>query len=127
MPEESVTERKTPPDIVLASLLGDGAEHAELGLFIYDDDGKYVARNVPTGKAIKVTIEVEPINALAEGVRDQLRRSEERAGLLKLAKAEPAVIAQKIGVDADTLMSVNRIPAGMRLKGSPSPMPEWAI
>jgi PAS domain S-box-containing protein len=43
--EESVTERKTPPDIVLASLLGDGAEHAEIGLFIYDDDGKYVAIN----------------------------------------------------------------------------------
>jgi membrane-bound lytic murein transglycosylase D len=31
-------------------------------------------------------------------------------------RATPAVIAQKIGVDADTLMSVNRIPAGMRLK-----------
>jgi PAS domain S-box-containing protein len=45
MTEESVTERKTPPDIVLASLLGDGAEHAEIGLFIYDDDGKYVAIN----------------------------------------------------------------------------------
>jgi PAS domain S-box-containing protein len=47
MTEESVTERKktTPPDIVLASLLGDGAEHAELGVFIYDDDGKYIAIN----------------------------------------------------------------------------------
>ena len=31
-------------------------------------------------------------------------------------RATPAVIAQRIGVDADTLMSVNRIPAGMRLK-----------
>ncbi len=31
-------------------------------------------------------------------------------------RAAPAAIAQKIGVDADTLMSVNRIPAGMRLK-----------
>jgi PAS domain S-box-containing protein len=45
IPEESVTERKTPPDIVLASLLGDGAEHAGIGMFIYDDDGKYVAIN----------------------------------------------------------------------------------
>jgi PAS domain S-box-containing protein len=45
MTEESVTERKPPPDIVLASLLGEGAEHAEVGLFIYDDDGKYVAIN----------------------------------------------------------------------------------
>jgi PAS domain S-box-containing protein len=45
MTEESVTERKTPPDIVLASLLGEGAENAEVGLFIYDDDGKYVAIN----------------------------------------------------------------------------------
>jgi PAS domain S-box-containing protein len=42
---EELTERRTPPDIVLASLLGDGAEHAEIGLFIYDDDGKYVAIN----------------------------------------------------------------------------------
>ena len=42
---EELTERKAPPDIVLASLLGDGAEHAEIGLFIYDDDGKYVAIN----------------------------------------------------------------------------------
>jgi PAS domain S-box-containing protein len=42
---EELEERKAPPDIVLASLLGDGAEHAEIGLFIYDDDGKYVAIN----------------------------------------------------------------------------------
>jgi PAS domain S-box-containing protein len=45
MTDKSLTQRKTPPDIVLASLLGDGAEHAEIGLFIYDDDGKYVAIN----------------------------------------------------------------------------------
>ncbi|MFC0573182.1 transglycosylase SLT domain-containing protein [Paraburkholderia solisilvae] len=31
-------------------------------------------------------------------------------------RAGPAAIAQKIGVDADTLMEVNKIPAGMRLK-----------
>jgi PAS domain S-box-containing protein len=42
---EEIVSRKPPPDIVLASLLGDGAENAELGLFIYDDDGKYVAIN----------------------------------------------------------------------------------
>jgi PAS domain S-box-containing protein len=42
---EELSDRKAPPDIVLASLLGDGAEHAEIGLFIYDDDGKYVAIN----------------------------------------------------------------------------------
>jgi PAS domain S-box-containing protein len=45
MTEESLTARKTPPDIVLTSLLGEGAENAEIGLFIYDDDGKYVAIN----------------------------------------------------------------------------------
>jgi membrane-bound lytic murein transglycosylase D len=32
------------------------------------------------------------------------------------ARTTPAAIAQKIGVDADTLMSVNKIPVGMRLK-----------
>ncbi len=31
-------------------------------------------------------------------------------------RARPFAIAQKIGVDAETLMQVNRIPAGMRLK-----------
>jgi PAS domain S-box-containing protein len=40
-----LTDRAAPPDVVLQSLLGDGAEHAEIGLFIYDDDGKYVAIN----------------------------------------------------------------------------------
>lgn len=45
MAEEQVTGHKTPPDIVLASLLGDGAEHAAIGLYIYDDDGRYVAVN----------------------------------------------------------------------------------
>jgi PAS domain S-box-containing protein len=45
MKEEILTGRKAPPDIVMASLLGDGAEHAEIGLFVYDDDGKYVAIN----------------------------------------------------------------------------------
>jgi PAS domain S-box-containing protein len=42
---EELTDRTAPPDVVLQSLLGDGAEHAEIGLFIYDDDGKYVAIN----------------------------------------------------------------------------------
>src|SRR5438132_1298855 len=60
------------------------------------DDGKYVARNVPAGKTVRVTIEVEPINALAEGVRDQLRRSEERARLLKLAKANDEQLTKHI-------------------------------
>ncbi|MFP6558524.1 transglycosylase SLT domain-containing protein [Paraburkholderia sp. B3] len=32
------------------------------------------------------------------------------------ARTTPAALAEKIGVDADTLMSVNKIPAGMRLK-----------
>ena len=45
MNDESLAKRTTPPDIVLASLLGDGAENAEIGVFIYDDDGKYVAIN----------------------------------------------------------------------------------
>jgi PAS domain S-box-containing protein len=45
MTDEILTGRTAPPDVVLESLLGDGAEHAGIGLFIYDDDGKYVAIN----------------------------------------------------------------------------------
>jgi len=33
------------PEVPFESLLGDGAENAEVGLFIYDDDGRYVAVN----------------------------------------------------------------------------------
>jgi PAS domain S-box-containing protein len=33
------------PDLVLTSLLGEGAENAEIGLFVYDDDGRYVSVN----------------------------------------------------------------------------------
>ncbi len=42
---EELTDRTAPADVVLETLLGDGAEHAEIGMFIYDDDGKYVAIN----------------------------------------------------------------------------------
>jgi PAS domain S-box-containing protein len=45
MTEESVSDRKTPPDIVIASLLGEGVANAEVGFYIYDDDGKYIAIN----------------------------------------------------------------------------------
>ncbi|MBI1915235.1 MAG: hypothetical protein HYS12_10930 [Planctomycetes bacterium] len=79
------------------------------------DDGKYVARNVPAGKNIRVTIEVEPINALAESVRDQLRRSEERARLLKLAKADDEPLTKRIKELKDRLKVLEE--AQKRVKG----------
>jgi PAS domain S-box-containing protein len=33
------------PAIVLETMLGQGAEEAEVGIYIYDDDGRYVAVN----------------------------------------------------------------------------------
>jgi PAS domain S-box-containing protein len=51
-PPDRMTDDPAPPasgnptpEIVLESLLGDGAENAAVGLFIYDDDGRYVAVN----------------------------------------------------------------------------------
>jgi PAS domain S-box-containing protein len=86
MTEESVTERKTPPDIVLASLLGDGAEHAEIGLFIYDDDGKYVAINRYAAELLgydrSELLEHDVGDFTAGGIdRDVLLRLEHREGV----------------------------------------------
>jgi PAS domain-containing protein len=37
--------REQAADVVQTTLLGDGADNVELGIFVYDDDGKYVAVN----------------------------------------------------------------------------------
>jgi PAS domain S-box-containing protein len=39
------TSRRSNREIVLGTLLGEGAEGAEIGISIYDDDGRYVAVN----------------------------------------------------------------------------------
>jgi PAS domain S-box-containing protein len=39
------TSRRSSREIVLGTLLGEGAEGAEIGISIYDDDGRYVAVN----------------------------------------------------------------------------------
>ncbi len=38
-------ERPPTPSIVLQALLGEAAEHAALGVSVYDDDGHFVAMN----------------------------------------------------------------------------------
>jgi PAS domain S-box-containing protein len=37
--------REQAADVVQTTLLGDGVDNVELGIFVYDDDGKYVAVN----------------------------------------------------------------------------------
>jgi PAS domain S-box-containing protein len=86
MTEESVTERKTPPDIVIASLLGEGAENAEVGLFIYDDDGKYIAINRHGAELLgyerSELLEHDVGDFTAGGIdRDVLLRLERREGV----------------------------------------------
>lgn len=45
----SGTDDETPPPrslpLLQATLLGDGAEHAEVGIFVFDEDGNYIAAN----------------------------------------------------------------------------------
>jgi PAS domain S-box-containing protein len=83
---EELTDRKAPADIVLASLLGDGAEHAEIGLFIYDDDGKYVAMNQYGAELLgyerSELLEHDVGDFTAGGIdRDVLLRLEQREGV----------------------------------------------
>ncbi len=79
------------------------------------DDGNYTARNVPAGQKVRVTIEVEPVNALAESVRDQLKRSEERARLLKMAKVDDKELTKRIKDLKDRLKVLED--AQKRIKG----------
>ena len=79
------------------------------------DDGKYVARSVPAEQKVRVTVEVEPINALAESVRDQLKRSEERAELLKMAKVDDKELMKRIKDLKDRLKVLED--AQKRIKG----------
>jgi PAS domain S-box-containing protein len=78
--------RRPTPEIVLASLLGDGAENAEVGVFIYDDDGKYVAINRYAAELLgydrSELLEHDVGDFTAGGIdRDVLLRLERREGV----------------------------------------------
>jgi PAS domain S-box-containing protein len=88
---EELTDRKTPPDVVLASLLGDGAEHAEIGLFIYDDDGKYVAINRYGAELLGY----DRSELLAHDVGDFTAGGIDRDVLLRLEQREGVRIVQR--------------------------------
>jgi PAS domain S-box-containing protein len=88
---EELTDRKAPPDIVLASLLGDGAEHAEIGLFIYDDDGKYVAINQYGAELLGY----ERGELLAHDVGDFTEGGIDRDVLLRLERREGVRIVER--------------------------------
>jgi hypothetical protein len=60
------------------------------------DEGKYRARNVPTGENVRITIDVEGVRALAEDLREQLLRAGRRAELLKTAKVDDPKLSDRI-------------------------------
>jgi PAS domain S-box-containing protein len=88
---EELIERRTPPDIVLASLLGDGAEHAEIGIFIYDDDGKYLAVN-PYGAEL---LGYDRGELLEHDVGDFTAGGIDRSVLLRLERREGVRIVRR--------------------------------
>jgi PAS domain S-box-containing protein len=88
---DELTDRKAPPDVVLASLLGDGAEHAEIGLFIYDDDGKYVAINRYGAELLGY----DRTELLAHDVGDFTAGGIDRDVLLRLEQREGVRIVQR--------------------------------
>ena len=60
------------------------------------DNGKYAAKAVPVGPGVRVTVDVEGIRVLARAQRQRLQLLQERAELLKKAKAEDAGLAEQI-------------------------------
>jgi PAS domain S-box-containing protein len=91
MADDTLTNRKATPDLVLASLLGDGAEHAEIGLFIYDDDGKYVAIN----RYAADLLGYDRSDLLTHDVGDFTRGGIDRDVLLRLERREGVRIVQR--------------------------------
>jgi PAS domain S-box-containing protein len=91
MADDTLTDRRATPDIVLASLLGDGAEHAEIGLFIYDDHGKYVAIN----RYAADLLGYDRNELLAHDVGDFTAGGIDRDVLLRLERREGVRIVQR--------------------------------
>jgi PAS domain S-box-containing protein len=80
-------------DVLLGTLLGDGAEHAEVGIFIYDDDGKYVAVNRHGAELLgyeRAELLRHDVGDFTEGGIDRsiLLRSERREGVRRIERKD---------------------------------------
>ena len=60
------------------------------------DGGKYAVPRVLAGRRYRVTVSTVGVRALADSTRDELKRLEVRAQLLKQAKVEDAALARRI-------------------------------
>ena len=78
--------REHTADVVQTTLLGEGADNVELGIFVYDDDGKYVAVNRQAAELLgcpRTELLTRHVADFTEGGIDQrvLLRPERREGV----------------------------------------------
>lgn len=60
------------------------------------DGGKYTVPGILAGRRYRVTVSTAGVRALADGTRNELRRLEARARLLKQARADDTAVTRRI-------------------------------
>jgi PAS domain S-box-containing protein len=92
----NVTRGHTPPELtatelLLTTLLAEGADNAELGIFIYDDQGKYVAANRYAAELLGYTRE----ELLAHHVGDFSDGGVDPAVLARLERRHGTIVVRR--------------------------------
>jgi PAS domain S-box-containing protein len=80
-------------EIVLSTLLGDGADNVKLGIFVYDDQGAYVAVNAYAAELLGYSREellTHRVGDFTEGTIDPavLARTERREGVRRVRRKD---------------------------------------
>jgi hypothetical protein len=78
------------------------------------DNGKFVARAVPVGDGIRVTIDVAAIEASAARLDVQLREAVVRAGLMKAGGKDDAVLSKRIDEMKDRRKKLSEMQGALR-------------
>ena len=97
------TRGRTPPELtaaelLLSTLLAEGADNAELGIFVYDDHGKYVAANRYAAELLGYTRDellAHHVGDFSSGSLDEalLSRIERRGGTRVVRRKDGAEIS----------------------------------
>jgi PAS domain-containing protein len=98
----SVDEALGARELVLSTLLGDGADNVQLGIFVYDDQGSYVAANHHAAELLGYSRE----ELLARHVGDFTEAGVDPAALLRAERREDWNIPDPKGLPPEQFRAV---------------------
>jgi PAS domain S-box-containing protein len=100
-----VVEPEEARALVAETLLGDAAEHAQMGIFVYDDQGKYVAVNEYAAALLgyeRAELLAHDVGDFTEGGIDRtvLRQPHRREGVRIVHRKDGSTVATAFVVTA---------------------------